>query len=211
MRRGRRMLTVALLLTAFAASGCSSVVFEPENPHDPVAVYVLSEGIHTGLIMPQEPDGFVEYGYGEWAWYAEEKTGLFDSVSAALWETQGTLGRRIIPVEHHSEPTGEDLIAWLKKRGYRVRLSPVWVPRERMRALRQKLAATYEAAKEKGPAHDAHGFTFVHDPHGYWLGCNCADVTADWLRELGCEVTPALFRTSLSVAGQPRDLTTDDK
>ena len=43
------------------------------------------------------------------------------------------------------------------------------------------------------------GWTFVPHDRCYWLPQNCADITAEWLVDLGCEVSWVPACTALAV------------
>ena len=52
-RRRRRWPFVALFVLAWAIVGCTSTITPPQNPVDPVTVYVLLDDRHQGLILPR--------------------------------------------------------------------------------------------------------------------------------------------------------------
>ena len=103
-KRRRRRRVVAGLLAAWALMfltfGCTSTVTPPTNPIDPVEVFVLSEAMHTGIVLPPDPgssgnpDQYVEFGFGDWNWYALSNNAWNNAFATVLWPTQGALGRR---------------------------------------------------------------------------------------------------------------------
>ena len=44
-----------------------------------------------------------------------------------------------------------------------------------------------------------YGMRFVRDESPYWFPYNCNDAIAEWLRDLGCEVSWALVRVGLEL------------
>src|SRR5262245_26160467 len=91
-------MRLLLLTLCLSPAACTSVVFPPEAPVDPTTVWVLSEGIHLGLVLPTgDPApaaGFVEYGFGEWEWFAKGNNAWYRVFPVLLWPTAGTLCRR---------------------------------------------------------------------------------------------------------------------
>jgi hypothetical protein len=188
-------LWAAILPLAAVASGCVAVVRAPEDPEDPIAVYLLSRAKHRGILLPAE-DGtreHIEYGYGEWGWYARDRTSWYFAFDALFWPTRGTLGRRRVSGEGR-----EDL-----ERGLAARLDPLLVSRGRVRALLAELDGIFRegGAMEEGEVlNPTQGMTFVRHPRRFWLFNNCNDATAEWLLALDCRVSWAIVRFGLRAA-----------
>ena len=129
-----------------AAPGCASSVRSPLSPEDPVEAFLLVDAMHRGLWMPREQGGYVEYGYGEWSWYAEGDDSWYDVFSTIFWPTRGTLGRRISPASDEQE---------LRRRHAGQALERLVVARADMHSLRAELDALVEAwefrQQNKGP------------------------------------------------------------
>jgi hypothetical protein len=169
-----KRLGVVLLL-----AGCTSFVTPPENPVDPVEVYIVDEGIHTGIVLPRGGE-WVEYGYGEWGWYALNHTAWYDVFDTVLWPTQGALGRR--PV-----------------RGIPAKAQPLRVARSDAERLLRDLEARYESRKETEVYNETMRMHFVMADEGFWCCFTCSDAAAEWLRRLGCRVSWVLIRSGLRV------------
>ena len=94
----RRRCCCALL--ALSSAACSSVVKAPATVRDPVVAFLLEEALHTGLVLPPapgasgSPECYVEFGFGDWGFYALEDTGWWGSLAAVLWPTNAALARR---------------------------------------------------------------------------------------------------------------------
>ena len=190
----RSFAAVALLtLVSFA---CTAVVTPPTDPLDAVEVFVLSEAIHTGVVLPPDPgssgnpDEYVEFGYGDWGWWALADDSWYHSFAAGLWPTQGALGRRTF---------GAHSAAELRSRARWATLQPIMVSREKAVALRRRLQAQFDGARKRVVVRRDVGFKFV-PAESYTLLNNCADVAANWLEALDCEVSWALVRYDLRVA-----------
>jgi hypothetical protein len=191
--RQRKTLAVLALLGALFAIGfwtsCVSVVTPPKDPSDPVTVRLLSSGRHAGLLLPC-PDGrVVEYGYGHWDWYALLKNRWWHAPGTILWPGQGTLGRRYLDADDLG-PSGEN-------HGLG-QLSSLAVSKERTDRLLAKLDSEFAAGGT--PRHnELDDMAFVKHPDPFWFPHTCHDQVAEWLRDLGCDVSPAPIRKGLRV------------
>ena len=98
------LVTVKILLCAFLI-GWSGLYSQSLNDHDSVSVYVVSHGWHTGIILPTSalPDSFftqleeysssnyLEFGWGDLAFYQNPDPGYWITVKAAVWPTKSAL------------------------------------------------------------------------------------------------------------------------
>jgi hypothetical protein len=174
--------------------GCTSTVRPPDSPlADPVTVCLVHDERHRGLVVPWPDGGFVEYGYGEWRWYAELDDAWYRAFPAVLWPTRGALGRR---------PSDAPDLDALRLRWSWLQLLPVTVERHRVDALRTRLEAAFAERAAELYHNAAYGFDFVPSEDGFWCLFNCNDAVAEWLEELGCTVSWVPIRTGLEVAGR---------
>ena len=181
-------LWIAAAVVAFCFwSGCASTVKAPASVKDPVTVRLMSTGRHAGLLLPC-PDGrVVEYGYGDWGWYALLKNEWWRAPATVVWPNQGTLGRRYI--------RSEDLDAMGDTYGF-AHLSKLVVSGEKTGELVARLDARFAAGGEPH-YNEAYDMWFVKYPSRFWFVHDCHDEVAEWLRELGCSVSPAPIRVRL--------------
>lgn len=196
-RRRRRRAAVATLACATlvnAAVSCTSTVTPPPAVRDPVTVFLLREALHTGIVLPglQAADPYVEFGFGDWAWFALAEDAWYDAFATVLWPTHGTLGRREFPA--WSASAMADAAPWAE-------LQPMLIERERATTLRARLQQAFDAGIERRVRRPELRFEFVPFARSYWFADNCADLAAEWLVALGCEVTWRPVRLRLSVAG----------
>jgi hypothetical protein len=193
-RRRRRLALLALAgaLTAFAF-GCTSTITPPPRPADATTLFVLREAMHTGLVLPPSGDSgeFVEFGFGDWNWFALGNDAWYHAFATVLWPTRGTLGRRTFGATTEAEL--RRAVTWAE-------LSPVVVDRGRAAALRLRLEGEFAAGRAELVERTDFQFRFVPSPDSYWFGYNCADAAANWLRELGCAVSWVPIRTALATA-----------
>ncbi len=150
----------------------------------------MQEGIHSGLVLPRTEGGYVEYGYGDWDWYALNCDRWYHVFDTILWPTQGALGRRSYAARNPDE---------LRIQVAGVEWEPLRVSRRDVEALVLDLDARYEAARATEVYNESSRMHLVQIPEGFWCCHGCADATAEWLRRLGCSVSCTIIRTKLLV------------
>jgi hypothetical protein len=192
-RLARCRRAAALLAVAWIAPGCTATVTPPATVARPVIVHLLREAMHTGLVLPPASAGepYVEYGFGEWEWFARGNDAWYRVFPTVLWPTQGTLGARPFAA---SDETG------LRRAASWAELTPLVVEAAEVDALRARLAATMDGGRSDAVTRPDLGWTFVPDDASYWFANTCADVVAAWCEELGCTVSWAPICTSLASA-----------
>jgi hypothetical protein len=184
----RRAALLALLLVfLFLRIRRRSEVRPPPPTSDSVVVRVLVTGLHSGLLLPCGGGKVVEYGYGEWGWYARDETGWLRAPAIVLIPSQGAIGRRYVPEEDLA--TSGYGTAWL---------APIRVPRAAAEKLVAKLDLEFATGGE-AYHNELYDMDFVRCPERFHLLHECHDATAEWLRELGCEVGSSPIRVGLSV------------
>jgi len=174
----------------FTITGCVSDIRPPTAPADPVATYLLMDDRHRGVLLPRVEGGFVEYGFGDWDWYADNKNSWYHAFDTVLWPTQGALGRRFSAARD-----GDDL----RREFYWMKLYEIVVARSNMEALRAELAQAYAEEATQEVYNPRYRMSFVPNGDGYWLFNNCNDVVATWLEKLGCSVSWVPIRLDLDV------------
>lgn len=183
-------LAAGLLVLATAA--CTAVIKPPVAPQVPQAVFVLDHGRHSSLVLPGADGGLVRYSYGDWSWYALEKTGPFRGSSAVLWPTRAAFGRREL-AGAASGPATADVVRAAVRVGVE-HLYELVVDARDAAALRRRLDALFHAADSTLVYNEAYDLEFVHHPESYWAFRNSNQMVARWLERLGCRVRgPALL------------------
>ena len=163
-----------LVFALGCATGCVTTIRPPERPADPVRVALIDYGYPASLALPG-PDGTsVEYAYGEWEWFALNNDAWYRVFPALCWPTQGALGRRALAFP--PEVAAEEILIFT-------------VGRAEAAALLDRLNRRYAARTEAPVYNPVVGLTFVPDDASYCCFANCNTTLADWLRELGCEVS----------------------
>lgn len=174
--------------------GCTSTVTPPRDVVDPVTVLIIRDAMHRGLLLP-EGRGYVEYGFGDWSWYANGADAWYNVFATVLWPTRATLSRRY----HFADnaPALRQAMSWAE-------FDDLDVERKAAEQLREKLAARFAAGEGELVRRGELRIDFVPCEGSYWFPYNCADACADWLVELGCEVSWVPIRTDVAVARAPK-------
>lgn len=173
---------------ALLQASCATVVTPPDpaSLRDPVAVYLIDYHRHSSLMLPMGDDaggGLREYAFGEWGWFAENRTGGFRAVGVLFLPNQGALGR----ADHPLPASPEELQA---RNGFEA-VYEIHVERALAMDLLERLDLRYESRIDTRIANPAVGLDLVKDDDRYSLANHCNHVTARWLRELGITVGPA--------------------
>jgi len=186
MRYRHPMLkNVLFMLVAASCSACSAVIMTPaeEAIDTPRPVFVVDHGWHTSLVLTDEEGGMVRYVYGDWRWYAEADTGFLRAFPTLFLNTRGALGRQLMPA-----PASAEAIR-TRSRVAIDEIHTLSASAERVDALIVSLAGRFAAADETRTYSQRYGLEFVHDAKPYRLGRNSNHRLAEWLEELGMQVS----------------------
>lgn len=179
-RRGLLPLLLLLLLPGFVLGGCQHLIEPPAAVSDPVRVFVIDYGRHASLALPKENSGLVEWSWGDWNWFALDRTGPLEGLQALFASPRSTLSRRdlapALDAEELTERIGADKILSLH------------VERGRARALQRHLDARWQRRRREAVAHPS-GRVFVPDDRRYGLFNNSVHELARWLEALGADVS----------------------
>ncbi|MEX2495989.1 MAG: hypothetical protein WD448_07875 [Woeseia sp.] len=174
-------LTACLLLAAILLAGCTNTIRLPAPPADDRAVYLVDFGRHTRLAF-ELPDGtLIEYGYGEWKWYARMEDHWWRAPAVLLWPTQGTLGRREWP--------GPQAHARLLQEYDGLTILQLPAAAQRVDALVGRLGRDFSRRSGQVIHNIIYRLDFVPYSRSYWLFNNSNHAVKEWLEELGFEVT----------------------
>jgi hypothetical protein len=176
----RRAPLLLLWVAGLALGGCQHVIRPPTAVSDPVRVFVIDYGRHASLALPQEGPGLVEWSWGDWNWYALERTGAAEGLQALFASPQSTLARReLAPAGGAGE---------LAARVGAEKVLGLDVERDRARALRRQLDARWLRRRKEAVSHPS-GRVFVPDDARYSPSNNSVHELARWLEALGAEVS----------------------
>jgi hypothetical protein len=179
------------LAAFFAVAGCTSTVTPPRDPQAPVTVLIIADEKHRRLCLPDGDKGYVEFGFGDWSWYALGNDRWYHVFATVLVPTAGTLSRR--------EFAAADPAA--------LRAAAPWAVFQELRvgtagaeALRLRLEQAFADRAAETVWNGSYRMRFLPWTRKYWFASTCADQLADWLRELGCHVSWVPIRIDLAVA-----------
>ena len=178
--KARPALLLLLLLAGSVLGGCQHVIEPPATVSDPVRVFVIDYGRHASLALPKDDSGLVEWSWGDWNWYALERTGAVEGLQALFASPQSTLSRRQLA------PAGDagELAARVGSR----EVLALNVERKRARALQRNLEARWLRRRKEAVIHSS-GRVFVPDEARYSLSNNSVHELARWLEALGADVS----------------------
>jgi len=177
----RVLFSLLLLGVAFGfLGGCGWTVTPPPVPREPGDVYISKYGKHTRVALQLDQTRLVEYGFGDWRYYAEGEKGIWRGAVAITTPTEAALGRRILA--HTADP-----VEFVRRSGAD-RSERIVVERDRVERLVSELDARYRANIDTEIHPEDTAFSFVKDDAPYHLAYNSNHQAADWLRQLGCEV-----------------------
>lgn len=187
-RRIRTFLSVAAAAAlAPPLSACTTVVVPPTAVEDPVRVALLDHGHHASLLVTVDDGTMVQYAYGDWRWFAGNRTGVLEGSAAVVWPTRAALGRMRL-----KGPLSAAAIAAEVRAPVEHTLILV-VEADAVR----RLVARLERIVHDGPPlveNAIHNLMFAPHPEPYWILHNSNHVTAEWLEELGCGIEgPAIL------------------
>ena len=186
MNLRRFALFIVALLGALVLSWITvpATIIPPVAPLNPMTVHVVESGLHAQLILPQG-DRWVQYGFGDWDYYALNRQDLAHALMALLWPTQGALGRgevvSLAEFRASAEQAGFHLLSFE-------------VPSAQVRQLRRSLQIRFEQQIPKGYVNNrAINLYLVQDEQTYSLLHNSNHELAEWLEALDCEVKSLLL------------------
>lgn len=188
------LLLLPLLLGLLA--GCGATVLPPASVEQPRVVYLLQHARHSSLLLTAADSSRVRYAYGDWAWYVEEREGLFSGARALVWPSRAALGRLPVPPLQDGEQL-ERVIGVGIDRAHCMQLEGGLVDQ-----LLAELDAQYHASDLSPRFSATRNLYFVTHPRDYTLLHNSNHVTVSWLSSLGVQVhgSPALGRWEMGAS-----------
>lgn len=203
--RAARLL-VAVVVVGLA--GCAMRVDPPVGVHEPTTVYLADYGYHASVLLPRDDGMLSEFAFGQWEWFALNHCEWYHALGIALLPSPGTLGTRIVapprdetavtrpatgprpcgvcgqcPADAQHARNEFAAALWAQE------VFALRVERSRAAALRDRLQAEYDAARETEVYNPQVRLTLVRTKKVYWHHQNCNSVVGVWLEALGCRVT----------------------
>jgi hypothetical protein len=171
------LLTMGLILLA-----CTTEIRPPQAGQE--RVFLVDHGRHASLVI-QLDNRVYRYSYGDWDFYAEASPGFWNGLKAALWPTQGALGRKqwsgLASADnlHRHLPDGIEQIHSLQ------------VEEHRARDLVKELELIFQRHQPSLRQTPEYNLEFVHHPQVYWILNNSNQMIGKWLEQLGCQINGA--------------------
>jgi hypothetical protein len=173
--------TPPLLLAALLVlPGCAWTVRAPCAVADPVPVWITEYGKHCRVALPAADSTFTEYGFGEWHYYALEEREWLSTLRAGAGFGSGAFSRRTL------RPAADGTLGPRQTGG--TRSERLEVERSAADALRRELDDRWARNQGDVRIRQADAVPVSRDPARYHLFENSNHATANWLRQLGCQV-----------------------
>lgn len=179
----RSIVSHAVLISflPFALS-CTTRIEPPARLEKGEVIALLDHGHHSTLVLPTSQHGAVRFAYGDWQYYALNKSGVFRGFAALLWPSQAALGRRVLP----GPLTRENLLRRIPEGVEGVLLFRVEA--RLIEEMIKELDGIYEANRESRVLNLVFDLEFVHYPGAYSIFRNSNRVIGEWLMKLGCKL-----------------------
>lgn len=178
----RHVLLYGLLL-AFSVS-CTTTIRPPAVTADPATVYLLQHGRSSSLVLTTGDGDASRWAYGDWRFYALGRKAPADALAAILWPTTAALGRQLI------ESAPDEPAKLLARMGIGIDgMLPIIVEREAVTRLAARLEGLFQLNLDTLIFNPGPQLEFVHHPQRYTLVNSSNRKVAEWLRELGCELS----------------------
>ncbi|TVQ08421.1 MAG: DUF2459 domain-containing protein [Leptolyngbya sp. DLM2.Bin27] len=181
MKRHRLVYLTLGLVMALALTWLTvpATIMPPVAPSNPVTVHVIESGLHARLVLPLG-NRWVQYGFGDWDYYALNRQSLYHAARALLWPTPGAIGWGEIE-------SLRQLRAVIEPQGVRFLSFDISV------AKANQLIASLQARIDQQPAEEhVHNpntnLTLAQDDQTYSLLHNSNHELANWLEALDCRV-----------------------
>jgi hypothetical protein len=160
--------------------GCAWTVRAPSTVADPVPVWITEYGKHCRVALPTGDSTFTEYGFGEWHYYALEERDWLSTLRAGAGLGSGAFSRRTL------RPAADGTLGPRQTGG--TRSERLEVERSAADALRRELDDRWARNQGDVRIRQADAVPVSRDPARYHLFENSNHATANWLRQLGCQV-----------------------
>lgn len=179
-RRIALFILAVLVCALLAWVGSPTIIIPPAHPVAPVAAYVVIQGYHSNLLLPDRDRGYIQYAYGDWHYFALNQQDWSNAAAALLMPTPGTLGRRdfsnIDNVRQRIDPNRNQTLLKLVVAEAKVA--------ELLKVLNERFNRNINTRVENS----RNGLSFVQDEQDYTLLHNSNHELVVWLEDLDCEV-----------------------
>ncbi len=192
--RNRGVRLALWMIVAPLVSGCWSVQ-PPANVRDPVPVFLADYGNHSAVLLPQSPEVYVEYSFGDYAYAVHNIDTPLNGLAALTISLQSALGRSWTPMDQ-----GADAPRTVRTPDRMVRIV---VERGRALATVAKMDARYRKGLGVSAYNVENDGYFVKDCQHYSVFNNCNHLSAWLLRDMGCEVSGITILSTFRISPVP--------
>jgi hypothetical protein len=172
------LVVVASALLAWVSS--PTIIVPPANPVAPVTTYVVDQGYHSSLLLPDRDRRYMQYAYGDWHYFALNQQDWSNAAAALLMPTPGTLGRQefsdIDNFRQRVDPNRNQTILKFE------------VAEAKVTQLLKVLNERFNRHINTRVENSRNGLSFVQDDQDYTLLHNSNHELVVWLEDLDCEV-----------------------
>lgn len=173
-----------------------TVIVPPASPANPVTAYVIDQGYHSSLLLPDRESGYIQYAYGDWHYFALNQQGWSDAAAALLIPTKATLGRRkfsnIDNLRQIVDPNRNKTILNFDVTGAKAT--------QLLKALNDRFNRNINTRVENSIT----GLSLVQDDEDYTLFHNSNHELIEWLEELDCQVKGFVMLPNFQVKSPKR-------
>ncbi|MBF0280815.1 MAG: hypothetical protein HQM13_23690 [SAR324 cluster bacterium] len=187
------MLTFVSLVLSFLGA-CSTSLKLPPKSKDMEKVYLLKYltwGHHS--LAFYRNGHLTEFTYGDWELFALNKRDSWTAFKNMTFFTPGALGRKSVALE-----AGDSICD--KFKGC-VQIVPFMAPKAKVSELWNRLQKLYEQNAQTEVYNENEEVFFVKYDRPYWGFHNCNHELADWLEEIGGEVSGKIFYNPRFIEG----------
>jgi hypothetical protein len=178
---GRLFPAVPFLWLVFL-NGCGFTITPPPLPTNPAQVFLLDHGHHSSLVL-QLDNEMIKYSYGDWDWYVLNQRGIRKAIRALFQSSPAALARQKISTVPQKESVRRAVQAPIEN------IFSITVEVDKIVSLKARLEHIFAENRSRLYHDPSYGMDFVPYPEPYTLGHNSNQVVAQWLRELGAEVS----------------------
>jgi hypothetical protein len=168
-----------------------TVIIPPIEPLEPVTVYVVDYGFHSRLVLPDRTGKLLQYGYGDWQYFALQNRDVLTTLKALFIPTQGTLNRE--------ELSNLNTLKEIAEAQRRINLLEVEVAQEKMLKLREKLEDRFYQNIDSKITYSNGRSQFIKDDQDYTIFYNSNHQVVEWLEAMECKVKGIIILPSFQV------------
>jgi hypothetical protein len=177
-----RLFTAAPFLWLVLLSGCGFTITPPPLPSNPTQVFLLDHGRHSSLVLPSDNE-MIRYSYGDWDWYVLNQRGIRKAGRALFLSSPAALARQKLSTVPQKESVRRAVHVSIEN------IFSITVELDKIVSLKARLEHIFAENRQRLYHDPSYGMDFVPYPEPYTLSHNSNQVVAQWLRELGAEVS----------------------